>query len=494
MDAYPKVGHFKTVAEFRERLQELNIDLPADDTIEAAPESPLAQPVEISGFKAGNRWAIHPMEGWDGTEDGKPTPEMERRWQRFGQSGAKIIWGGEAVSVRRDGRANPNQLYIQPGSEAWLSSLRQGLVDAHQQQCDQTDDLMVGLQLTHSGRFSRPNDKKKLEPRIAYRHPILDKKFGIESDDAIFSDDELRDLIADYISAAKIAQNAGYHFVDIKHCHGYLGHELLSAYTREGDFGGSFENRTRYLREIVEGVRRECPGLIIGVRLSAFDWVPFKPDAALSTPKKLGPGIPEEFAGALPYRYAFSTNPDNPIEADLTETFQFLKLLRELDITFVNMSAGSPYYNPHIQRPAIYPPSDGYQPPEDPLVGCARQINAVRDIKQRFPDFTLIGTGYTYLQEYLPHVAQAVVRQGWVDVVGIGRMVLSYPELPADVLRGWSTPHTKLICRTFSDCTTGPRNGLISGCYPLDEYYKKRPERTELARIKSGKPAPVKST
>src|SRR5690606_8446246 len=149
----------------------------------------------------------------------------------------------------------------------------------------------------------------------------------------------------------------------------------------------------------------------------------------------------------------------------------------------MNLSAGSPYYNPHVSRPALYPPCDGYQPPEDPLVGVARQIHAVRQRKTDRPDMVLVGAGYTDLQEYLPHVAQAVVRAGWVDVVGLGRMVLSYPELPRDVLPGRPV-QTKRLCRTFSDCTTAPRNGLISGCYPLDEHYKKSPQFVTLRAVK----------
>jgi len=152
----------------------------------------------------------------------------------------------------------------------------------------------------------------------------------------------------------------------------------------------------------------------------------------------------------------------------------------------VNVTAGSPYYNPHIQRPAIYPPSDGYQPPEDPLVGVARQIAATRLIKGRFPDFLIVGSAYTYLQEFLPHVAQHVVRTGGVDVVGLGRMVLAYHDLPVDVLERGEM-RTKQLCRTFSDCTTAPRNGMISGCFPLDPYYKDMPLRKELIAIKVGK-------
>jgi len=156
---------------------------------------------------------------------------------------------------------------------------------------------------------------------------------------------------------------------------------------------------------------------------------------------------------------------------DLTETIQFLALLEKLEIRLVNVTAGSPYYDPHIQRPALYPPSDGYQPPEDPLVGVAKQMNVTRQLKQRFPNLIFVGSAYSYLQDFLPHVAQAAIREAWVDAVGLGRMVLAYPEILWDAGRGNTVQH-KRVCRTFSDCTTAPRKGLPSGCYPLDRYYK----------------------
>jgi 2,4-dienoyl-CoA reductase-like NADH-dependent reductase (Old Yellow Enzyme family) len=193
--------------------------------------------------------------------------------------------------------------------------------------------------------------------------------------------------------------------------------------------------------------------------------------------------MPEDFSHCLPYRYAFGVNAQNPVEYDLTETVAFLRLLEDLGIKLVNLSAGSPYYNPHIQRPAIYPPSDGYQPPEDPLVGVARQINVVKLLKAQFPNLLLVGTGYSYLQEYLPHVAEYYVRNGHVDVVGIGRVVLSYPAMLADAT-GKGKLETRFICRTFSDCTTAPRNGLRSGCYPLDDYYKNFEDAPKLKQLK----------
>jgi 2,4-dienoyl-CoA reductase-like NADH-dependent reductase (Old Yellow Enzyme family) len=262
--------------------------------------------------------------------------------------------------------------------------------------------------------------------------------------------------------------------VDIKHCHGYLGHEFLSAVDRPGRYGGSFENRTRFLREVVAGIRRDAPGLRIGVRLSAFDMLPFRP----------GPnarGVPEECAG--PYPYAFGGDAHHPLAPDLREAVAFLQLLQDLDVRLVCLSAGSPYYNPHIQRPALFPPSDGYQPPEDPLVGVARQIAVTAELKARFPQLAIVGSAYSYLQEWLPHVAQHTVRAGRADFVGLGRMILAYPELPADVLAGRPL-RLKSLCRTFSDCTSGPRNGLVSGCFPLDPFYKAHPQHDLLKAAK----------
>ena len=484
---FARIAALKTVEEFRRHTDSLGIDLPCEDKIQTGAESPLAQPLEavrVNGKPIGNRYAVHPMEGWDGTVTGGVTETVLRRWHRFGESGAKLIFGGEAMAVRPDGRANPNQLIISENNTRDLAGLVETLITAHRQFHGTAEDLVIGFQLTHSGRFCKPNDKTRLEPRVAYRHPILDRKFQVTSDDQVWTDSELDQLIEAYARAAQVARDVGADFVDIKHCHGYLLHELLSAYTRPGKYGGSFENRTRMLRDIIAAIRASGNDIDIGVRLSAFDFVPFKPDPASSQLGKPGPGVPEEFSSCLPYRYAFGVNQQNPIEYDLREAHQFLALCGSLGVKIVNVSAGSPYYSPHIQRPAAYPPSDGYQPPEDPLVGVARQVQAARELKARAPkDLVLVGTGYSYLQEYLPHVAQHVVRNGWIDMVGIGRMVLAYPGIFNDAIQKGALA-TKLICRTFSDCTTAPRSGLISGCYPLDKFYAGRPEFQELKKAK----------
>jgi NADPH2 dehydrogenase len=483
---FPKIASFGGVAEFKRYLASIGIDMPCDEIVASGPDAPLAQPITVDGMTIGHRIAINPMEGWDGERDGRPSENTVRRWRRFGLSGGKLIWGGEAVAVRPDARANPHQLVLDASTQSSIASLRETLVAAHREATGGDAGLVVGLQLTHSGRFCKPNDHTRFEPVIAYRHSLLDRKFGYPADKPVITDDEIRRLVDDFVRAARQAQECGFDFVDVKHCHGYLAHELLSAVTREGRYGGSLENRTRFLREVVEGIRAEAPGLRIGVRLSAIDLIPFRPDPARSVPGALGPGIPADYSGLLPYRHAFGADPEDPARIDLTEPFAFFEILRSLDLRFVNVTAGSPYYNPHVSRPAIYPPSDGYHPPEDPLVGVMRHLELVRRLKERFPDFCLVGTGYSYLQEFFPNVAQAVMRLGWTDLVGIGRMVLAYPELPLDVLHGRGV-QKKRLCRTFSDCTTAPRNGLVSGCYPLDPHYKKSEAARTLAAVK--KPA-----
>jgi 2,4-dienoyl-CoA reductase-like NADH-dependent reductase (Old Yellow Enzyme family) len=471
--SFPRIATLKTAAEFQDHLRSIGISLPFDETLQAGSQSPLGQPLQRTNGIIGNRFCILPMEGWDGATDGRPSDLTRRRWQNFGLSGAKLIWGGEAVAVRPDGRANPNQLLLNDSTVKDIAALRELLVQTHEQHFGKTDDLLVGLQLTHSGRFARPHGKQ-LEPRVVYRHPLLDTRFGVRDDAAILTDDEIDRLIDDFIKAARLARDAGFAFIDVKHCHGYLGHEFLSAVDRPGRYGGSLENRTRYLRAIIAGIREEAAGLEIGVRVSIYDFVPFQPGPE-------GIGVPAPISGK--YRHAFGGD-GTGLGVDLAEPRAVLEMLEQLGIELVCSTAGSPYYNPHMQRPAAFPPSDGYQPPEDPLLGVARQIDAASRIKAMFPRLIIVGSGYSYLQEWLPHVGQRVIRDNKADFIGLGRMVLAYPGFAADVLAGRPLAR-KRLCRTFSDCTTAPRNGMVSGCYPLDPFYKSRPEREAVNAIKS---------
>lgn len=473
--SYRRMASFKTASDLHSYLRRSGIPLDFDDEIMTGLEAPLAQPYHLpNGSSIGNRFCVLPMEGWDGAPDGCPSELTFRRWRHFGASGAKLIWGGEAVAVRHDGRANPNQLTLSEANVSAIAQLREGLVAEHKKNFGNIDDLLIGLQLTHSGRFCRPNDKKRLEPKILYHHPLLDRKFGVPADYPVMTDGEITQLIEDFVFAAKRARRAGFDFVDIKHCHSYLGHEFLSAIDRPGPYGGSLENRTRFLREIAAGIRTNVPGLEIGVRVSAFDFVPFRPGAS-------GAGEPESFDGTV-YRHAFGGDGTGQ-GIDLAEPRMFMDLLASLGIRMVCVTAASPYYNPHLMRPATFPPSDGYQPPEDPLAGVARLVNVTAELKKHCPDMMVVGSAYSYMQDWLPNLAQYVVRTGGADFAGLGRTMLTYPEMVADVLAGRPLQR-KRICRTFSDCTTAPRNGLVSGCYPLDEFYKQRPEAHELEVMK----------
>lgn len=426
---WPQLKRVRTMDALRERCGELGITLPLADppAVDA-----LATPIAVAGRSCANRFAILPMEGWDGSEDGRPTDLVRRRWSRFGASGAGLVWGGEAFAVQPDGRANPRQLCLGPRSADDLAELRSLLAP----------EQVVGLQLTHSGRWA-------LTARPARVDPLLD---GRRTGDG-WRDEELDALADDYAEAAVLAAAAGFDFVDVKACHGYLQHELLAG-------TAPLEARARWLRTTIDRVRSAAPGLAVGVRLSVFDLVPHhagvdgvgQPDAPRSTP------------------FGFTAQ-DAPALFEL------------LGVDLVCVTAGSPYYCPHVQRPAYFPPSDGYLPPEDPLVGVARLVAAATELADAAPQLTVVASGLSYLQEWMPHVASALVRDTGVAFAGLGRLALSYPDAPRDVLAGRPLDPRRL-CRTFSDCTTAPRNGLVSGCWPLDDFYKSRPERVQLAAAK----------
>ncbi len=464
-------GSYKTAESFRARLAELDLSIELDDTLEGG-AGPLGQPLAVGDLRIPNRFVVHPMEGWDGTRSGSPTTRTFRRWRNFGRSGAGLIWGGEAFAVTPEGRANPHQLHLHKGDvQRDLALLLEEVRDGRREQGLDPAAGPVGLQLTHSGRWSRPNEGP--EPTLAAHDPVLDARIGVGADAPLLSNDALEHIRDRYVESAKVAERAGFDFVDLKACHGYLVHELLGAHSRPGRYGGDFEGRTRFLLELIDAVRAACPRLALGVRISLADIVPHRPD----------PLTREGRPAARAWAHGFGVDHDAPTHFDLGEPLRLLQMLVARDVRLINVTLGSPYYNPHLQRPAAYPPSDGYLPFADPLVHVARHMEVVREAKVRVPHAVLVGTGYTYLMEWLPYVAQAEVRAGRVDLVGLGRMMLSYPELPLDVLQGREIAR-KRICRTFSDCTTAPRHGMASGCYPLDPAYRDAAEATRVKALK----------
>ncbi len=461
-----QVKKLKSVEALADHLASLSITLPLS---EPQATGALASTTSIVDGSVGelaipNRFAVLPMEGWDGDAVGSPTELVERRWDRFASSGAGLVWA-EATAVVPEGRANPHQLVLNEATVAGFAALRARM----------HPDQVVGLQLTHSGRYARP-DADGPAPRIAYRHPVLDQRVGAD-DSHLLTDDELDQLVEIFVDRAGLAAEAGFDFVDVKACHGYLGHELLSAHDRPGRFGGDFAGRTRFFRAVVEGIRDAVPNLAVALRLSIFDFAPFSADADAG-----GVGVVDPASAGALYRFAFGGD-GTGAGIDLTETDQLLDLSAQLGIGLISTTAGSPYYCPHVQRPAYFPPSDGYLPPDDPLVDVTRQIDATAELARRHPAMTIVGSGYSYLQQWLPAVGQAVIETDGATMVGLGRMALSYPNLPDEVLAGRPLEN-RLICRTFSDCTTAPRAGLVSGCFPLDPFYKDHEHRVELTRVK----------
>ena len=336
------------------------------------------------------------------------------------------------------------------------------------------EDMLIGLQLTHSGRFAHPDDSHTRAPRTAYAHPLLDKKFSCGQEHVV-SDKDVKTIIDAFIHAAVLAQKAGFDFVDVKQAHGYLGHEFLTAYDRSGPYGGSFENRTRFFREIVEGIQKEAPGLEIAPRLSIFDIFPFMKGTD-------GVGHPMEWEGHYPYAFGGDGTGMN-MDPNLTETVKFVEMMHSYGIDLICGTIGSPYYNVHMQRPAYYAVCDGYAMPEDPIYNVYRHFHAVKMLKKFCPYLKVVGAGATCLQEFLPHAAEYAIAHNEMDAVGLGRMVLSYPEFAADTLSGRELDKRR-ICRTFGECTNAPRNGMVSGCYILDSYYKNTPEAEKLKELR----------
>ena len=264
-----------------------------------------------------------------------------RRYRALHAGGAKLIWA-EATAVLEEGRATPRQLQINektlPDLEKMLRICRQ----AHREACGTDDDLIVGLQLTHSGRYAHP------KPLIAVHDPILDprtianKATGTKVDDSYhtLTDDYLKRLTDHYVAAAKRAYKAGYQFVDIKQCHRYLLSELLASRTRPGPYGGSLENRTRLARDIITAIRSEVPGLVIATRINVFDCIPYKKRSQETGDRSQDDGEPCPWQA--PLACAWGTAADDPNQPDLTEPLEWIGTMLKLGVTTINITMGSP--------------------------------------------------------------------------------------------------------------------------------------------------------
>jgi 2,4-dienoyl-CoA reductase-like NADH-dependent reductase (Old Yellow Enzyme family) len=448
---------FRTVEELQAANERLGLDLRFRSNLE-----PLFQAVRIGPMRAGNALCIQPMEGCDGTLDGRPGELTLRRYRRFGAGGAKLIWG-EATAVVEEGRANPRQLLL---AEHTLPDLARMLHECRRA-CGNADDLVVGLQLTHSGRYSYRR------PLPAIHDPLLDPRTVVDQSICRFvdvnypliSDDELGRLTDHYIAAARLAYRAGFQFVDVKQCHRYLLNELLAARTRPGPYGGSLENRTRLARDIITGIRAEVPDLVIATRLNLYDGLPYRRGTN---------GVGEPCPYQAPVQSIWGARSDDPHQPDLSEPLAWIAEMTRLGVGLVNVSLGNPYASPHLLRPFEYPPPDGYETPEHPLVGVARHFHLTASVQATFPHLPIVGSGYSYLQEFLFQAGAANVQEGRVTFVGVGRAALPQPDF-AHRLRQQGGLDRRRTCRTFSYCTALMRakhnelGQFATGCPPFDK-------------------------
>ncbi len=408
----------------------------------------------------GNSMAIHPMEGCDSDLDGNPDELTIRRYERFALGGAKLIWF-EATAVRQDGRANPRQLWIHEGNVEAYKSLHARILSLHKERFGTTDDLLIPVQLTHSGRYSYPNRI------IAYHNPLIDAKTATPASQAPISDEELEQLEDQFLHAAKLAHRAGFRAIDLKVTHGYLLSELMGAKTRPGRYGGSLENRTRFIRNVIARVKAEFGGdMLIAMRLGCFDSVPYK----INPETKLGEPLPYE----TPYPYGWGVNPEDPLSEDLTEVKQAISWFQDWGVQLLNVSIGCPYYNPHIGRPFEKPDEGNYEMPEHPLTGVDRHFRISGELQQAFPNLPMVGTGYSWLQIYALNAAAHNIDAGRIRIFGIGRNALSYPDFAVDALAKGELDEIR-VCKTLTYCTflmrqkNHPLGQFPAGCPPFDK-------------------------
>lgn len=431
---------FENLEQLKSSMEENAVNLPLSEDL-----SSLSKPLQIGGKTIPNRLVINPMEGCDGEGDGSPSDLVYRRYERFAKGGAGLLWV-EATAVTEDGRANPRQLYL---NNQTLDGFKK-LVDMINESRPGDSKPYTVVQLTHSGRYSRPGEKPA--PIVAVRNPYLDKA---DQDYHIITDSELEALEDEFVKAAILAKEAGFDAVDIKACHRYLNSELLSAFTREGRYGGSFENRTRFLLNIVDKVKdRLGDSIDITVRLNVYD--------------------------SIPYPYGWGVDKDDFHVPDFSEPRRLAKLLWERGVKIINVTIGNPYYNPHVNRPYDI---GSYMPVEHPLTGVERILRAGKEIQEAAPELIVVGTGFSWLREFGAMVAAGAVEEGWFKLAGFGRQAFAYPDFARDILNEGGMKRS-LSCIACSKCSEIMRYGGKTGCVIKDskvysplynEYRKGKP-------------------
>jgi len=423
---YHEQFNYRSSEELLAAGEKLSLDLPYQEDI-----SPLLQPITIGNITLPNRLVVHPMEGADAYPHGAPSDMTLRRYLRYARGGSGMIWF-EATAVTENGRANPRQLLLSGVTLDSFKRLLEKVRSAGREIFGDGHNIYCVLQLTHSGRYSW--SKGMPTPLVVTQNPYLNKK---NEYDSLWSDEDLDYLQDIFLEAAGLAYHAGFDAVDIKSCHGYLLNEILAAYTREHSrYGKSFENRTRFITEVIYKIRTQYE-MPLSSRLSGFD--------------------------GLPYPHGFGFSKDNIFEIDLTELQALMRRLLLLGCAFFNVSAGNPYYNPHVVRPYNRPLPGAKLPEEHPLEGVKRLLNIAGGLQKSFPNVPLVGTGYSWLRQFFPHVGAAVIARGEATLIGLGRSSFAYPDAPKDLMEQGKLDPNK-VCISCSKCSELMRSGSISGC------------------------------
>lgn len=424
--------NYHDVEELQKDCQINNVNLNFSNDINV-----LNQSLKIGNREVPNRLVIQPMEGYDSDDKGAPGELTFRRYKRYAEGGAGLIWF-EATVVLKEARSNPHQLILDELTKLGLSELLKMTKEAAMHEYGSAHEPFCVLQLTHSGRFNKPYGQRR--PLIAVHDSVFDKVVYINENYPLLTDEELRFIQEYFIKAAKLAYEIGFDAVDIKSCHRYLISELLGARTRNGKYGGCYENRTRFLKETIEIIRKEIPNLIIAVRLNASDMVRTKNAWGI---KKIGN--------------------ESEIEIDLNEPKKLVKELKKLGLSLLNITAGTPYLNPHINRPYDQPVKGGYEEPEHPLKGVQRLFELAAQIQKTVSDLPIVGSGYSWLRQFGGIAAAANIKSEKHNLAGFGRQAFAYPTFARDLLeKGQLDP--KKCCITCSRCSQLMIYGTKTGC------------------------------
>jgi 2,4-dienoyl-CoA reductase (NADPH2) len=440
---------YKSLEILKKKFRNLGLDIPVSQDLGLLQKS-----INIKNITIPNRLSIQPMEGFDAYDDGSPGELTLRRYKRYAEGGAGLIWV-EATSIAKDCRSNPHQLML---TEQNLEKFRD-FVSEIRTRCNETlkslgfeDECILIIQLNHSGRYSKIGLEKF--PIRAYHNANLDATIQVsEKNGKIISDDELKELEDTWVSAADLAKKAGFDGVDIKACHGYLISGLLSARNRKNSiYGGpSLENRAKFFLNIIKKLNSEIDDFIITSRLGVYNGIPY-PN---------GFGVKEV------------ENQPFPAEIDLQEPIQLIKELHKLGIRLINISAGNPHYTPHLTRPYDTPLKGTKLPEEHPLFSFYRIVHLTSLIKSQIPEsMVTIGSGYSYLHQFAGNIAAGLVENNMVDICGFGRMALANPNFPRQIFQNGIIDKNQ-VCITCSQCSGFMRQGIRTGCAIRDPQYKK---------------------